>query len=162
MIEQYLNFLDVVPDRIDYIQTLFQRFLDAKGFQELQRQLYERVQANDSAAHYPELLAWLFLQQKDYENALRQLRALDRRLKENGTRIYQMAQIAANDGDYDPAIEAFDFIVAQKGVESPFYLDAKRSSLRYRRIKLIEGFSYTQADLRVLEEEYLSFLEENG
>ncbi len=162
MIEQYLNFLDVVPDRIDYIQTLFQRFLDAKGFQELQRQLYERVQANDSATHYPELLAWLFLQQKDYENALRQLRALDRRLKENGARIYQMAQIAANDGDYDPAIEAFDFIVAQKGVESPFYLDAKRSSLRYRRIKLIEGFSYTQADLRVLEEEYLSFLEENG
>lgn len=162
MIEQFLNYLDAAPDRRDNIQTIFQRYLDKAGYQELQRQVYARIQQNDQIIHYPELLAWLFLQQKDYANALRQLRALDRRLKENGARIFQLGQIAASDADYDAAIEAFDYIVTQKGGESPFYLDAKLSSLRYRRIKLVEGFAYTQSDLRLLEQEYLSFLDETG
>jgi tetratricopeptide (TPR) repeat protein len=162
MIEQYLNSLDANPERIDNVQTIFMRYLNPDDFAELQQQLYARIQTNEQATHYPEMLVWLFLQKKDYAGALRQLRALDRRLKENGSRIFQLGQIAATDGDYDPAIEAFDFIVAQKGPESPFYLDAKLSSLRYRRIKLVEGYVYTIDELRVLESEYLSFLREVG
>ncbi len=162
MIEQYLNSLDANPERIDNVQTIFMRYLNPDDFAELQQQLYARIQINEQATHYPEMLVWLFLQRKDYAGALRQLRALDRRLKENGSRIFQLGQIAATDGDYDPAIEAFDFIVAQKGPESPFYLDAKLSSLRYRRIKLVEGYVYTIDELRVLESEYLSFLREVG
>jgi tetratricopeptide (TPR) repeat protein len=162
MIEQYLNSLDANPERIDNVQTIFMRYLNPDDFAELQQQLYARIQTNEQATHYPEMLVWLFLQRKDYAGALRQLRALDRRLKENGSRIFQLGQIAATDGDYDPAIEAFDFIVAQKGPESPFYLDAKLSSLRYRRIKLVEGYVYTIDELRVLESEYLSFLREVG
>jgi tetratricopeptide (TPR) repeat protein len=162
MIEQFLNSLEASPERLENVQTIFQRYLLEEDYKELQRQLYARAQENEQAIQYPELLAWLFVQQKDYSNALRQLRALDRRLKENGARIFQMAQIAANDGDYDPAIEAFDYIVTQKGTESPFYLDAKLSSLRYRRIKLVEGYSYTPNDLRLLEQEYISFLTQVG
>jgi len=162
MVEQYLNSLDANPERIDNIQTIFMRYLTPQDYQELQQQLYARIQANEQAVHYPEMLVWLFLQRKDYANALRQLRALDRRLKENGARIYQLGQIAASDADYDPAIEAFDYIVSQKGKESPFYLDAKLSSLRFRRIKLVEGYAYTIQELRALESEYLSFLQEVG
>lgn len=162
MVEQYLNSLDANPERIDNVQTIFMRYLTPGDFTELQQQLYARIQLNEQAVHYPEMLVWLFLQKKDYSNALRQLRALDRRLKENGARIYQLGQIAASDADYGPAIEAFDYIVAQKGKESPFYLDAKLSSLRFRRVKLVEGYTYTMQELRVLESEYLSFLEEVG
>lgn len=162
MIEQFLNSLDANPERMDNIQTIFMRYLLEEDYKELQQQLYARAQSNEQAIHYPEMLAWLFLQRKDYANALRQLRALDRRLKENGARIFQLGQIAASDSDYDPAIEAFDFIVSQKGPESPFYLDAKLSSLRFRRIKLVEGYTYTIQDLRALEAEYLSFLEAVG
>jgi tetratricopeptide (TPR) repeat protein len=162
MIEQYLNSLDANPERIDNVQTIFMRYLNPDDFLELQQQLYARIQTNEQAVHYPEMLVWLFLQKKDYANALRQLRALDRRLKENGARIFQLGQIAASEGDYDPAIESFDFIVAQKGPESPFYLDAKLSSLRFRRIKLVEGYVYTVDELRALESEYLSFLKEVG
>ena len=162
MIEQYLNSLDANPERLDNIETIFQRYLLEEDYQELQKQIYARIQTNDQAIHYPELLTWQFLQQKDYLNALRQMRALDRRLKENGSRIFNLAQIAANDGDYDAAIEAYDYIVTQKGPESSFYLDAKRSSLRCRRSKLVEGYAYSQNDLRVLEQEYLTFLNEVG
>ncbi|MFM8448901.1 MAG: tetratricopeptide repeat protein [Haliscomenobacter sp.] len=162
MIEQFLHLLDAMPDRRESVQTIFQRYLSENDYPELQKQLYARIQQHEQAIHLPELLAWTYLQQKDYENALRQFRALDRRLKENGNRIFQLAQIAANDANYDPAIQAFDYIVEEKGPESPFYLDAKLSSLRYRRIKLVEGFAYSLHDLKTLEQEYLGFLQEVG
>ena len=37
---------------------------------------------------YQELLVWAFMQGKDYEKAFRQARALDRKLEENGMRVF--------------------------------------------------------------------------
>lgn len=162
MIEHYLNSLDANPNRISTIQTLFQRSLTKDDYKELQKQLYTRIQEKQNALQYPELLTWVFIQDKDYSNAFRQVKALDRRLKENGGRVYNLAQIAANDGDYDAAIEAYDYIVETKGVTSSFYLDAKREGLQVKRNKLVEGFNYTPEELVALEREYTTFLTEFG
>lgn len=162
MIKYYLNSLEANPSRLENLQTIFQRYLSEEDFLELQKQLYTRIQENDNAAYYPELLAWVFIQRKDYKNAFRQVRALDRRLRENGGRVYQLAQIAANDKDYNAAIEAYDYIVDSKGSNSTFYIDAKRESLRARRNKIVEGYEFTREDLMELEQQYEGFLQEFG
>ncbi len=162
MIGSYLNSLENNPSRLNSMKTLFQRYLSDDDFIELQTQLYSRIQDDDKTVAYPELLIWVFIQKKDYKNAFRQVKALDRRLKENGGRIYRLAEIAANDKDYESAIEAYDYIVAEKGHMSSFYIEAKRESLTCKRRKLVEGFDYTQEDLKILETEYESFLEEFG
>jgi len=158
MIVHYLNSLDANPNRMNTIQTLFQRYLPEEDYPELQKQLYTRIQDDRNAMHYPELLTWVFIQSEDYASAFRQVKAMDRRMKENGGRVYNLAQIAANDGDYDTAIDAYDYIVENKGVTSSFYIDAKRQSLRVKRNRLVEGFQYTEAELKELEAEYESFL----
>lgn len=162
MIKYYLNSLEANPSRLENLQTIFQRYLSEEDFFELQKQLYTRIQESDDAAYYPELLAWVFIQRKDYKSAFRQVRALDRRFRENGGRVYQLAQIAANDKDYDAAIEAYDYIVESKGANSTFYIDAKRESLQARRDKIVEGYDYTQQDLLELEKQYENFLQEFG
>ncbi len=162
MITNYLNSLAHNPSRLNSMKTLFQRYLSNDDFVELQTQLYSRIQDSDEVVAYPELLIWVFIQKKDYRNAFRQVKALDRRLKENGGRIYRLAEIAANDKDYDSAITAYDYIVAEKGHMSSYYIESKRESLTCKRKKLTEGFDYTQEDLKTLETEYESFLEEFG
>jgi len=162
MIENYLNSLADNPSRLNSMKTLFQRYLSDDDFVELQTQLYTRIQEDDETVAYPELLIWLFIQKKDYKNAFRQVKALDKRLKENGGRIYRLADIAANAKDYDAAIEAYDYIVAEKGHMSSYYIEAKRESLSCKRRKLVEGFDYTPEDLKLLETEYESFLGEFG
>ncbi|MEL7020169.1 MAG: tetratricopeptide repeat protein, partial [Bacteroidota bacterium] len=162
MIEHYLNSLNANPSRLNSLKTLFQRYLAVEDFDELQQQLYTRIQNDREAIHYPELLTWVFIQKKDYPGALRQVRALDRRLKENGGRVYRIAQIAANDTDYDTAIDAYSYIVDNKGVVSTFYIDAKRETLRCKRQKLVAGYDYTEEQLRDLEQEYVQFLDEFG
>lgn len=162
MIEHFLNSLSAGPDRMGTIQMLFQRYLLPEDFKDLQTQLYSRIQKDPDAYYYPELLTWVFVQSKDYTNAFRQVKALDRKMKEGGGRIYRLAEIAANDGDYDAAIEGYEYIVEEKGSNSSFYLDAKREALRCRRNKLVEGYHYTVAELRDLEQQYQIFLQEVG
>ena len=162
MIESYLNSLDENPDRLDRIKTTMQRYLADEDYTELQKQLYTRLQSNENAIYYPELLAWVFIQKQDYRNAFRQVRALDRRLKENGSRVFKLAEIAANAKDYDAAIEAYEYMVEQKGITSSYYIDAKREALRARKNKITEGFDYTEVELRELEKQYEGFLDEFG
>ncbi|NUQ24333.1 MAG: tetratricopeptide repeat protein [Saprospiraceae bacterium] len=162
MVEQYLNSLDDSPERLNNLKTIFQRYLMPEDFKELQAQLYTRLQTDENAVQYVELLTWVFIQRKDYKNAFRQARALDRRLDENGGRVFRLAEIAYNEQDYDAAIEAFEYVVKEKGINSSFYIDAKRGALRSRRNKLVAGYSYTIEDLRKLEMQYDSFLNEFG
>lgn len=162
MVTNYLNSLEDRPERLNNMKTIFQRYLLEEDYKELQKQLYERLQKSENAIHLSEMLTWVFIQRKDYKNAFRQVKALDRRFGENGGRIYRLARIASNDKDYDAAIAAYDYIVESKGLASTFYIDAKREALRCRRSKLVEGYSYTEEDLRVLETQYESFLDEFG
>ena len=124
MIDNYLNSLGQNPGRLTSMKTLFQRNLTEEGYEELQAQLYERVQGDADATYYAELLSWLFIQQKDYIAAFRQEKALDRRLRENGARVYNLARIAYNDKDYESAITAYNYIVEEKGESSSFYIEA--------------------------------------
>lgn len=162
MVENYLNSLTVQPQRLPSIKTLFQRSLGEEDYKELQQQLYTRIQENPNETIFVELLTWVFLQKKDYKNALRQAKALDRRLEENGGRIYRLGTTAANEKDYDAAILAYDYIIEKKGKTNTYYLDAKRESLKCKRNKLVSGFDYTKEDLLVLETEYETFLNEFG
>lgn len=162
MIQYYLNSLEADPRRLNSLKTTFQRFLLSEDYKELQTQLYARIQEKEDVAAYPEMLTWVFIQRKDYKNAFRQVKALDRRLRENGGRIFRLAEIAANDKDYEAAIVAFNYLVTEKGVGSPFYIDAKREALRAKRNQLVEGYDFTTEQLKGLESEYEQFLDEFG
>jgi tetratricopeptide (TPR) repeat protein len=162
MVDSYLNSIASNPDRINSVKSIFQRYLTEEDYQELQAQLYTRIQENPDAIYYPEMLAWALIQKEDYKGAFRQVRALDRRLGENGGRVFRLAQTAANAEDYDTAIKAYEYIVENKGKTSTYYLDAKQESLRCKRMQLVNGYDYNLEQLRQLEQEYKNFLDEFG
>lgn len=161
MIEYYLNALVAEPGRQATIQMLFERYVAPADFDELQKQIYARLQKDDNP-EYIELLAWTFVQKKDFKSALRQYRALDKRLNENGQRVYKLAVSAAENRDYDAAISAYDYILSEKGRLNPFFFDSKREAMACRRKKVTEGYAYTQQDLEVLINDYEQFLTEYG
>lgn len=162
MIEQYLYTLHASPEQLQNIQNILQRSLTEKDYPELLSQLYVFIQDFPDTDYYPEMLAWTFMQQKDYSKAMRQAKALDKRMSENGMRVYRLAQIAANDKDYTTAIEGFEYILTTQGSGSPYYLEAKRASMDTKRRQITDNYSYTTEQLRGLETEYQSFLNANG
>lgn len=162
MIDQYLYSIAEIPERLPNVQALLQRYLNPSDFDLLQKLLYERIQKDENNTNYVELLVWVFTQKKDYAAAFKQVKALDRRLKENGSRIYKLAQEAYMENEYDAAIEAFSYIVQEKGNTCPYYVEAKGSLLDCKRTRITTGFKYTKEDLKSLEQDYESFLSEFG
>jgi tetratricopeptide (TPR) repeat protein len=163
MIESYLDCLEYLPNRMTNIQAFFQRELsNTDGFAELKTQLYARINKSPEVTIYPEMLIWVFMQQGDFENALRQATALDKRQNENGNRIYRLAQTAIREKDYDAGISAYNYIIREKGIDCPYYIDSKRYILAAKRDKLVEGYKYTREELVELEAEYDDFLNEFG
>ncbi|MFT7119982.1 MAG: tetratricopeptide (TPR) repeat protein [Neolewinella sp.] len=163
MVASYLKALKTQPKRMRQVQTYFQQSLDKDGLLEAQKQLYGLIQEADTKeTTYPEMLAWVFIQRKDYKSALRQARALDKRLDEEGERVLRIGQMSANARDYETAISAYDYITENKSPGSPLYLDAKREGLLTRRRAITDGYDYTQEDLKILEAAYDNFLEEFG
>lgn len=162
MIENYLLSLEKTPSRLNTLKTVFQRFYTEEDFKELKIQLYEKINDKPDETIYIELLAWVFIQNKDYKNAFRQVRALDKRLNGTGGRVYRLAQTAQRARDYDASIQAYKYIIEDKGRQNTYYVKSQEELLKCKRLRLVEGFTYTQEDLKVLEGEYENFLTEFG
>ena len=163
MVESYLNAIKENPGYLPSVQSMLMRNATGADEQaELQSQLYARIQDEPKVLVYPELLSWLFLQKKDYKNAFRQLKAVDRMNGEDGNRVYGLANIAAEDHDYDAAIEGYNYIVTEKGRQSSLFIISKQNLLSCKRKKLTEGYTFTKEELVQVEKEYESFLDEVG
>lgn len=162
MVFYYLNSLEGNPASLESIKTVFQRFLAEDDYGYLQEQLYSRMQADENSELYPELLAWIFLNKKDYRNAMRQLKALDRKLGENGQRVFNLAYQAVFDDEFDTAIDGFQYIVDEKGRNSSYYIEAKKGVLTTKRKKITDDPNYDKAALLELEADFVQFLEEFG
>ncbi len=162
MIFHFLNAMENESTRIDNVKLLLERYLTEEDWIELQAQLYERLQKKQENLLYTELLAWVFVQKKDYKNALRQVKSLDRRLHENGSRVFDLGNMAVNAKQYDVAIAAYDYLVNVKDTNSPFYVDAKRELLDTKRKKITMGYDFSPEDLNALKTEYEQFLREFG
>lgn len=144
------------------VQISLQRFLTEDDFPELQKQLYIKIQEEKDNIVYGEMLEWSFLQQKDYIKALRQARALDRQLEENGARVFKIGELAYDDSDFAAAISAFEYILETHGKTTTYYLESKRGLLNSKKSKVTRNYNYTPEDLKSLQDEYISFLEDMG
>ncbi len=162
MIENYLISLRNTPSRLGTLKTIFQRFFGEDDFKELQTQLYQQISDHPDDLVLLDMMAWVFIQKKDYKNAFRQVRAFDKRTKDSGGRVYRLAQTAQQSKDYDAAIMAYNYIVEEKGKTNTYYIEAKTQTLKCKRLRLVDGFAYTKDDLKELEKEYETFLFEFG
>ncbi len=162
-VESYLNALDYMPSRLTNIEAFFQReTANRGGYEELKKQLIARIQKKPDNINYPEMLIWVFMQEGDYGSALRQSKALDKRLGESGERVLKLAQTATDDKDYETAISAYEYICNEKGRESIFYQEAKQNLLAVKKTKLFLSNNQERATLLALEKEYENFLDEMG
>lgn len=160
-----INFLDYVafnPEQRGSVQNILQDYVEQDDvYREMQRLLYERIQNSPGATYFNEMLIWLFLQRKDFAAAFIQAKALDKRLEEDGMRVYNLAKAALEEKEYDAAIKALDYLVS-KGSRSNFYFFAKERLLEVKKEKITEGYVYSQDDLKDLQQGYKAFLQEFG
>ncbi|MCB0514611.1 MAG: tetratricopeptide repeat protein [Chitinophagales bacterium] len=162
MVREYLTFALASNANVQIIKNEFQRYLEDEDKRDfIEAELYKRIQKSDNEILYTELLTWLFIQNKDFDSALIQVKALDRRLNENGQRVFEIAQTALLENMYDTAIEAYQYVI-DKGNLSPLYEPARTGLLNAQMQRIENSISYTQEDLLALESNYTVLLNELG
>lgn len=162
MIEYYLKSLRYQRIDINTTQKLFSRYVEKDEFGELQTQLYMQIQEHPDDLQLLELLEWVFVQQKDYSNALRQAKAIDKRSGGQGLRVYNLASVASNARDYNASIEAYDYLIDVIGSASPYYIDARKEKLYVLKRKLLGNLKYTTEELMQMRAAYEEFIDEVG
>jgi tetratricopeptide (TPR) repeat protein len=161
LIQEYVNALGSMPQLLPQAETVLSSvFENNADYQILQGALLKKIQKEPEAIVYTQLLTWQYLQQQEYEMALRQLIAQDKRVKDDGSVLYTTANMFLANGAYTTAVKAFDYLIA-KGKENQFYLPAKIALVNTKYELLTKG-QYDQKSIVELAAQYQSIFDEYG
>jgi len=163
MIEYFIKAINQNPKNINYYTSSLQRTLKTtEELEILRKQLYNFLQDDPDNIAYTELLQWVFIEKKEYDKALRQARSLDRKYNEDGTRVKAIGDIAYNDGDYDTAIKAYEYITKIESLNSNLFISSKKALLRAKKNRVTLNYDYETSDLDTIESEYKTFINSFG
>lgn len=159
-------FLDFVTDNPPYLAQAQQRLQDLMDdpayASELQSQLLKRLQKQPDNNNLAEMLAWYYIQQKDYVTAFTHVKSLDKRNKEDGGRIYQFANTAYQDANYTAAEEALKYLIESRGSLAPYYKSARTLLLDVIKTKTVIPAIVSKDEINKALEAYRSYLNEFG
>ena len=160
MIDAFIILLQEEPHYLTTVETLIARLIkfedNISQSQMLRTSLLKAIQANPDNVVLSEFMIWYYLQTKNYEGAMQQSIGLDKRLKENGMRIMEMAQVAVDDDAYDIGAKGYQYVIS-KGPASPYYFTAHIAELN-ARLKKFASLPTTIHDWRLLNANFQSTL----
>jgi len=165
MINEYLDLLETQDSYIQTVQnalqTSFGNDAATKQNELLKTELLKRISKSPDNTIFSELLIWMEIQQKDWDGAFVQAKALDKRKKEEGNRVMGLAQLFAQNEAYDVAIKACQYVIS-KGPEVYYYTKARIELLYVYYQKVVTKGNYTATDLTELEKNYNTTIKELG
>jgi tetratricopeptide (TPR) repeat protein len=165
MINEYLDLLENDESYIQSVQNMLQTSFgseaDVKQNELLRTELLKRISKHADKTILSELLIWMQIQQKDFEGAFLQAKALDKRKREEGGRLMDLAKLALQNENYDVAVKSYQYVI-EKGSSNYFYTSARMDLLDALYQKVIFKNLYTPVDLAELEKNYLVTINELG
>tara|TARA_B110000977_G_scaffold40130_1_gene53978 strand:+ start:20 stop:1834 length:1815 start_codon:yes stop_codon:yes gene_type:complete len=157
----YENYLELIVRNKKYTQSvknILNRTInndpENENNQLLKGILLQKVQETEDE-NLAEFLIWLFIQEKDFQAAFEQEKAMDKRLKFGQKKLFELASICRKNKDFETAKNCYAYII-NLGAESKYYLDAQTALLRVKK-ELLEAKPETnKEDWLLLEQEYLT------
>ena len=127
----------------------------------LKTSLQKEIQKDANNLEYVFLLFWAYQLNKEYADALIIAKSLDKRTKGEGEMVMELANNAAQNRDFETAIEALEYIIA-KGASTPNYTIAKFQLLNVKYLRLISVSPVRILEAKLLEQEFKKLLDEYG
>lgn len=161
MIEEMLKY-GLIEGNQDYVKATFQDNLKTEPeIDMLEKVLYSKVQRFPTEQYYVDILIWHLMQQKEFTKAFIQTRALDRRLKQDGQRVFELAQTALVNRDYKSAIQMYEYVMKEYP-QGQFYTYARRNALFCKEEVVKTSFPVNISDIRSLIKDYQGLFSDLG
>lgn len=161
MLNAYLGALRTKLVDLEQVKAELVRHSDnAEDFAAIRDELVSRVQAEPQNELLVDLLSGLFISKREFYQAFVQLRAIDKRRNQGGSRLVGLAKICINNQAYDEAEEIYDYVIGL-GKNAPYYAQARLGKLNLKYTLITELDSYSPQDLEELKTDYETFLLES-
>lgn len=161
MIEEMLKY-GLVEGNADYVKATFQDNLKTDAeIEMLEKALYSKVQRFPTEQYYTDLLIWHLVQQKEFSKAFIQTRALDRRLRQDGQSVFELAQTALVNKDFKSAIQMYDYVMKEYP-QGQYYIYARRNALFCKEEVVKTTYPVNITDIRALIKDYQSLFSDLG
>jgi tetratricopeptide (TPR) repeat protein len=157
MINEYLDALVLYDSEIQTVQMHLQNSLgyddEQGGIRNplLKQELQKRIQKHPDKVILSEFLIFIQKQQKDFDGAFVQARALDKRLKEDGYRLYELARICISNEQWETAMRCLNYLI-EKGPDGLYYDPAVIESLQVEYNSLTRQAKPSPEELGALEQ----------
>jgi hypothetical protein len=141
---------------------VIQPFVENRSFLvSLEKQVYTMLGKEPNSIKWNEIALWLSLQTKNYEDAIRISKSLDKKNNENGSRLLDLAEMAKSDRQFDVAIDCYDYVI-QKKEKAALYHPAflKKSETLIQKMEL-EPINDTTA-VKKIQKDFADYFNENG
>lgn len=167
MTDAYLDLLERNPDQMKIvqfrIQNAFRRSSEDVIYPYLKDELLKRIQNQKESSQFSELLLWLTIQRKDFNIAIIQAKALDRREGSEYFRVFDLSQLMAQNGQFDKSIAALEFIVKRPDAKDQiYYQDALQALLSSKYGRLQMQAEPSSIEIEELSDDYAKTLDEMG
>ncbi|RZL39275.1 MAG: tetratricopeptide repeat protein [Pedobacter sp.] len=161
LVQEYINALETTPQLLPQAQSVLSSvFEDNTDYQLLQSALLKKLQKNPDKEIFNELLIWQFIQKQEYEMALRQLIAQDKRTKGDGSFLYNTANTFTANKAFATAIKAYEYLLT-KGETNQLYLPSKIELINAKYELAIDG-KFDKLAIQALANEYQEVLDKYG
>ncbi len=166
IIEEALGLVkDNNPTYLKESETIIQNLLvdDEENikYNNVKNQLLRLSQKDPNNTCYVSLLYWIYQIKKDFQGALVLAKSLDKRYKEEGERLYSLAQLLVKNRDYDLAIDALQYVLS-KGEKSSQYTLAEQLLLEVKYQKITSSYPVKLSDAQELELQFKKAIDKYG
>lgn len=164
MINEYLDAVEFRESELYTAQSYLQNALgyddETGGFKNpvLKQELQKRIQQHPDKVVLAEFLIFIQKQQKDFDGAYTQSKALDKRLKEDGRRLYELAKICVSNEKFELAQKCYQYVI-DKGPAFGYFDAATIDNLNCEFQSLTSQSTLSAENLQALETKFLSATE---
>lgn len=161
MFRSYVDALIQDPQKEGIIKKELQSLvMEKQAFKRFKASLLSGIQSNPESKLLIDMLSWLFIQNKAFDQAFIQLKALQKRLGTNGQRLVELASVARKNQALKKAARIYQYII-NIGPENPYYFRARQGVLEVKYDRITKLKDYTTNDLKNLEKAYQQFMDDN-
>jgi tetratricopeptide (TPR) repeat protein len=156
MINEYLDAIAFRDSELYMAQNNLQNSLgyddEGSGLKNpiLKQELQKRIQADPDKIVFAEFLIFILKQQKEFDAAFVQTKSIDKRNKENGHRVYELAKICVANKAWEPAKRCYQYLIDKS--DSPYSESSSIEILSVEYELIVEKPQATKEELLVVEQ----------
>ena len=162
-IDEFILAMENEPDKSEEYRNYLQNVLiTPEQMDLLENTLIEKVQKTPEKELYSDLIIWLYIQQKSFDKAFIQVKALERRNNFfRGSRLMELGEITFENQDFEVALQVFQY-VEKEFPNTPNYFIAKRYIIQTREEQVKREYPVDNNKIHLLISDYKSLTQGSG